>query len=183
MKTALKKRAALLAASSMLAASASFGAAASVSALSTDPSASAVVIEVPLEPASPAASEEAEQSSSPAGKWALAALAAGGLAWLLKVFGVRKAADSVVRVADSAARGAATATGAVVKAAGRAVRSPLRWAAGAFALGLFVLTGVGLYDIEWIAGLAVGAGLALVGAAGVRKLRRKWLPGVMGNGN
>lgn len=183
MKTALRKKAALLAASSVLAASASFGVAASASASSADAATPAVVIEAPLETAQPPASGEAEELSSPAGKWALAALAAGGIAWLLKLFGVRKAADAVATVAGSAARGAATATGAAVKAAGRAVRSPLRWAAGVLALGLFVLTGVGLYDVEWIAGLAVGAGLALAGAAGVGKLRRKWLPGLMGNRN
>ena len=174
MKNAVKKRAALLAASSVLAASASFGAMASDHGPAAP--APATFVEALLAPAEAAAPSGSEEPSAPAGKWALAVLAAGALAWLIKLVGVRKA---VAR----AAHAAATATGAAVKAAGRVVVAPLRWAAGLFGLGLFILTGVGLYDIEWIAGLAVGAGLALAGAAGLGGLRRKWLPGVMGNRN
>lgn len=181
MKNAVKKRAALLAASSLLAASASFGAMASDHGPAAP--APATFVEAPLAPAEAAAPSGSEEPSAPAGKWALAVLAAGALAWLIKLVGVRKAGKAVARAAHAAASGAATATGAAVKAAGRVVASPLRWAAGLFGLGLFILTGVGLYDIEWIAGLAVGAGLALAGAAGLGGLRRKWLPGVIGNRN
>ena len=181
MKNSVRKRAALLAASSVLAASASFGAAASDGSSPVSAVTPETVITAPLSSPAPAAADASEQAAAPVAKWVLAAFAAGALGWLVRLIGVRKAAAAVSRAAAATARGAATATGVAVKAAGRVVGTPLRWIIGLAGLGVFILTGVGLYDIEWIAGLVIGAGLALAGAAGLGKLCRKWLPGVKGN--
>ena len=181
MKIAVKKRAALLAASSILAASASFGAAASDGSSPNSPLMPGTVIEAPLASPETVAPDMSEQPAAPVVKWALAALAAGALGWLVKLIGFRKATAAVSRAAAVTARGAAAATGAAVKVAGRVVGTPFRWIIGVAGLGLFILTGVGLYDIEWIAGLVIGAGLALAGAAGLGKVRRNWLSGIKGN--
>lgn len=179
MKNAFKNKAALLAASSLLAASASFSAAAS----QPFPEVSPTTIEVPIAPVKTMISDEAPKETSATSKWAFAGVFAGVLAGIIRLIGARRAIKAVSKAAQVTARGAATAAGDVAKAAGRLAGGPLRWAAGLFGLGLFILLGVGLYDIEWIAGLVIGAAIALAGAGSLANLRRRWFFGVRDNEN
>ena len=178
MRHALKKKAALLAAGSLLAAAMAVSAAAEPFPA---PVASAVVIEAPAPVEEAAAGVDDGAAAAKAAKWALGGAIIGALAGLLRLMGLRrlglqKAARAVAGATKTAARGAAATTGVAFRAAGRVagrtLGAPLRWAAGLAALGIFILTGAGLYDVEWLLGLAVGAGLALVGAGTVRRWRR-----------
>ena len=177
-KKTLKKKAALLAAGSIAAASMAVSAAA---APSLEPAPPAIVIEAPAPADEPAAGEAEDATAAKAAKWALGGALVGALAGLARLMGLRrltlqKAARALAGATKTAARGAAATTGVAIKAAGRVagrtLGAPLRWAAGLGALGIFILTGVGLYDVEWVLGLAVGAGLALAGAATVRRWGR-----------
>ena len=86
---------------------------------------------------------------------------------LLRLIGPKKVVETVsagVKVAASAAKGAAEAT---VKA----VRSPFRAVAIFGGVVVFALTGIAIFDLEWIAGIAtglVGGILAAFGGARVR---------------
>ncbi|MEM9495019.1 MAG: hypothetical protein AAGA09_03370 [Pseudomonadota bacterium] len=114
----------------------------------------------------------AAKTSTAAKRFALLAVAAGALAGIVKLLGARKIAktvgDSAVRVgkaASSAAGGAAEAVGAVVK-------SPLRRLGLLLGLAVFALTGIGIYELEWLGGLAAGFAIAVVGATGLGRLKR-----------
>jgi hypothetical protein len=115
-----------------------------------------------------------EPASAPAKGWAIFAGAAAAVAALLRLIGLKRVAEAVGPIA----RKAADATAKAGRAVGRAISSPFRAAIWAAGLGLFALTGVGLYDIEWIAGVVFGAlatGLALFG---LRKVRRSLAPAI-----
>lgn len=179
MKNALKNRAALLAASSLLAASASF----SVAASEPFSEASPTTIESHMAPATAAALDEAPKEAASVQKWAFAGIAAAALAGLIRLIGARKAVKAVSKATQAAVQATAKGAASVAKVTGRFLGGPLRWAAGLTGLGLFILLGVGLYDIEWIAGLILGALVALAGAAGLGNLRQRWFSGVRDNGN
>lgn len=106
----------------------------------------------------------------------IAAAALAALAGLVRLVGLRRLKSAAIAAATASGKvvaAGADATVAVVKTAARAVSSPLRFLLLMAGLGLFALTGLGLYDIEWAGGLIVGAamtGLALLGAARTKKV-------------
>lgn len=118
-----------------------------------------------------------DPASPPAKGWTIYVGAAAALAAVLKLIGARRlvaagaAIGPVVRqTAEAVASGAAKAGEAI----GRAVASPFRAAFLATGLGLFALTGIWLFDVEWLAGLlfgALSAGIVLFGLGKVRRSR------------
>jgi hypothetical protein len=165
METTRKVKAAVLAAGSLLAAVAAL---APAHAADFDAAAFPAVVEASITPAVTLAGDHDDsQAMSPARRIAWIAAAATVLAGLIKLIGAKK----IVRAARQTATKAAEVTGDVVKAAARAVASPLRFGALIAGLALFALTGVGLYDIEWIGGLIAGAAIAGVSAYGLMKAR------------
>lgn len=167
-----KGKAALLAAVSVIAASAALSPA---GASDFDPAArpATIAVEAPIAHAADHADEQKPVSPK---KWALLAVAAGALAGLVKLVGARRVAKIVTEGAVRTARVAAAGASVAVKAVGKAVSSPLRFLAVLFGLALFALTGAGLYDVEWIAGLISGAVLAGAGFYGLWKTRRVLRP-------
>jgi hypothetical protein len=161
METTRKVKAAMLAAGSLLA---SVAALAPVHAADFDAAAFPAVVEASI---TPAGDHGDSQAMNPARRIAWIAAAATVLAGLIKLIGAKK----IVRAARQTATKAAEVTGDVVKAAVRVVASPLRFGALIAGLALFALTGVGLYDIEWIGGLIAGAAIAGVSAYGLMKAR------------
>jgi hypothetical protein len=120
------------------------------------------------EPAKPAAIIEAK-------RWTLAA----ALAALIAVIGpgrVMRTLDRHAPLAALAVRKVAAAPAAAAKSAARALKRPLRHAILIASLGFFALTGIGLYDVEWIGGLVAGLALALIAAVGGGKFRRAFAP-------
>lgn len=162
MSNARKSRIALMAAGSLIAASA---AVAPAGAADFDMAAHPATIEAPLVHAA----DHADREAGPAvPRWALLAAAAGALAGLVKLIGARK----IVRAAGKGAAITVEAAGKAARAVGRSFASPLRFAALMAGLSLFALTGVGLYDVEWIGGLVAGAALTGMAAYGAMKTRK-----------
>ncbi|MEM8986312.1 MAG: hypothetical protein AAGC95_06265 [Pseudomonadota bacterium] len=81
----------------------------------------------------------------------------------------KEAAPAAARAAKTAAAAPVKAAGAAAKAAGAAVGGPFRKAAWIFAAVLLLVMSISLLHAEWIFGVAVGAGAALMAVAGVRK--------------
>ncbi|WP_395074208.1 hypothetical protein [Hyphococcus sp.] len=169
-----KGKAALMAAASLLAASAALSPA---TASTMDPAAHPAIVSVeataPIAHAGDHASENKPLSPK---KWALLAVAAGALGWLIKLIGARRVADAVAEGAVKTARVAASAASGALKVVGRTFASPLRFLGVMFGLALFALTGVGLFDAEWIGGLISGAALMGAGLYGVLKTRKALIP-------
>ena len=123
----------------------------------------AVTIEAPAAVVGHAA-DEAQIAKSLAAKLGVAGALTAGLAALVRLIGVGRIAGWLRQAGPAVGKAAKTAAKApvmAIKAVGRAVASPVRFALLVGALGLFALTGVGLYDIEWIGGLVAGAALAI----------------------
>lgn len=96
-----------------------------------------------------------------AGAAVLAAL--GGLVGWKKI---KRAFLAAGPMAAGAIRAAAASPARAARAIGAAAARPLRIALAFASLGLFALFGIGLYDVEWAAGLVAGAlAVALVWAA------------------
>lgn len=104
--------------------------------------------------------------------WALGAAAAAALAAIARLIGFRK----IAAAAKAAGPAAVAAGGAAVKAVGRAIASPIRFVLLMAGLGVFALTGVGLYDVEWAGGLVAGVLVATTFVLGMRKLRKSLVP-------
>lgn len=162
---ARKSKIALMAASSLLAASAAL---APAGAADFDAAAYPATVEAPS--VAHAADHADQQSKAP--RWALIAIAAGALAGLVKLIGARR----LLRAAGKGAAVTAKAAGKAVRAAARPFASPLRFAALMAGLSLFALTGVGLYDVEWVGGLIAGAALTGFSAFGAWKVRKALAP-------
>lgn len=174
MITVRKTRNALLAAASVVAASAALQPA---SASDFDVAWHAAATEIEAGDAGPAAADHGAEKPAIGGKkWVLLVAAAGALAALVKLIGAKRVADVVSEGAVYAARATAKTASGAARAVGRTVSSPLRFLAILFGLALFALTGVGLYDIEWIGGLLSGAALAGAGLYGFLKTRRIFQP-------
>lgn len=95
----------------------------------------------------------------------LIAAALGALAWLVKLIGPKKVLHAVEKTAEATVK----VTAAAAKTAARAMRSPLRYIGWVAGLSVFALTGLWLFDIEWIGGLVAGAALmSLLGLATLR---------------
>jgi len=174
METSRKTKLAMLAATSLIAAS---GALAPVHAGEFDPAAFPQTVEAPVILDVAHAADHADQKASPLAKrLGLIAVAGAALAGLFRVLGAKRVMRAVKSSANTAAKAAASAATATASAAGRAFRSPLRYIAWVAGLALFALTGVGLYDIEWIGGLIAGAALAGLTAMGMWKTRMALRP-------
>lgn len=124
--------------------------------------------------------DEAAAPSSPARKWAIAGFAAAALAGVARLIGwrrIRAAAQAAGPAVANAAKAVASGTSELVRAVGSAIISPIRLAVLAAGLALVALTGIGLYDIEWAAGLVFGALVTLsvmIGAGKARKALSVW---------
>jgi hypothetical protein len=174
MGTSRKLRPAMMAATALLAASAAL---APAHAWALDAAAFPATVETPITPDIVHAADQTDQKASPLTKrLGLIAVAGGVLAVLIKLIGPRKVMRAVKKSAGQAAKVATAAAAGTAKAAGRVFRSPLRFLALTAGLVLFALTGIGLYDVEWIGGLIVGAALAGVAAYGMWKTRMALRP-------
>lgn len=112
-------------------------------------------------------------------KLGIAAAATAVLAGLVHLIGLRRlkvVAAATAAAAGKAASASIAATATAAKAVARAVSSPLRYAMLIAGLALFVLTGVGLYDVEWLAGLLFGALIATTVFIGAKKARKAIIP-------
>ncbi len=169
-----KGKAALLAAVSVLAASAALSPA---GASDFDPAAYPATAAVESAPVIAHAADHADaEKTMSAKKWALLAAMAGALAGLVQLIGARRVADAITEGAVRAARVTAGAASGAARAVGRTLSSPLRFLALLFGLALFALTGIGLFDVEWIGGLLSGAALTGAGLYGMWKTRRALVP-------
>jgi hypothetical protein len=174
MGTSRKLKPAMMAATALLAASAAL---APAHAWALDAAAFPATVEAPITPDIVHAADQTDQKASPLTKrLGLIAVAGGVLAVLIKLIGPRKVMRAVKKSAGQAAKVATAAAAGTAKAAGRVFRSPLRFLALTAGLVLFALTGIGLYDVEWIGGLIVGAALAGVAAYGMWKTRMALRP-------
>ncbi len=120
-----------------------------------------------------------QQNQTPAKRFFLIALGAGALAGLIKLLGPSK----ILRAAGEGAAAAARVSGRAAASAGKAVfsvaRKPLRFLGLSAGLGLFALTGVWIYDIEWLGGMIAGgalAGLSVYAALTLRAALRPAAP-------
>lgn len=119
--------------------------------------------------------DEAATASVTAKKLGLAGAATAALAGLMRLFGLRRVRAAAQATADFAGRvvaAGADATVTAAKAVARAASSPFRFAVVFAGLSAVGLAGVGLYDVEWIGGFAIGiamAGLFLLGGTGLRR--------------
>ncbi|MEO0398230.1 MAG: hypothetical protein AAF224_02275 [Pseudomonadota bacterium] len=124
------------------------------------------------------AAVNADDKSGFTRQWPFAAAAAVVAAALIKIIGwtgVRRGLKRAATVVGPAVTNAAGAVGKVsinaVKAVGSVFRGPIRWVIGAGVIVFAVFLGIGFYDAEWIAGVFLGATGALMGAAGVSRVR------------
>jgi hypothetical protein len=172
MTTSLRLKTALLAAASLTAATAATAYAADRAPMEP------VAIEHAIAAVDHGEADKAAPASAVKG-WTLAAGAAAALAAIARLVGFRRiaaAAKAAGPAARRAASAAVTASGEAVKAVGRAVASPVRFILLMAGLGVFALTGLGLYDIEWAGGLIAGVVIAATFFLGARKLRKTLVP-------
>lgn len=170
MDSSRKTKIALMAAASILA-----GAAALSPAQASDVDQVAYPAMIEALATAPGADHGADQSDKQkflnAGEWTLFAAAAGALAGLIKLVGARKLARAAGNAVGSAAKVSVQAAAGAGRALGRAVASPLRFSALMAGLAIFSLTGLWLFDIEWMGGLVAGAAMTGVAAYGAMKTR------------
>ncbi len=108
---------------------------------------------------------QADHSVNPVRRAALIAAALGALGWLVNLIGPKKVLHAVEKTAEATIK----VTAAAAKTAARVMGSPLRYIGWVAGLSVFALTGVWLFNIEWIGGLVAGAALAgIVGFASQR---------------
>lgn len=121
---------------------------------------------------------ESEAAAVPAiaKKVGLAAMATAALAAFYRLIGGERlkrwmgpAGPVVAGAARTVAAGAAKAAQAVGDTVKKPVRSLLLFAG----LGIFALTGVNFLDIEWTAGLILGAATVAIAWAGERRMRAR----------
>lgn len=98
----------------------------------------------------------------------LAALFAGAVAFAVRLIGRKRIDAAAAFVGPHVARVVHAAT-ETVRSAGRAVAAPIRATLITLGLLVFALTGIDILNIEWTAGIVVGACLVL--AAFARPLR------------
>ncbi len=122
--------------------------------------------------------------TSPAKRWAIAGVAAAALAGIARLIGFERIAAAIRSAGPVAKRAAAAvATGAAeaARAVGRVAASPFRAIAIMTGLGLVALAGAGLYDVEWVAGVAFGAIMATAVLFGAKRARKALLPRSVGH--
>lgn len=162
-----KHKLGLLAASALMASTAAF---APAHANDIDMAAFPTTIEAPIVVAD--AGQHLDQKSDKNALRLGVLMAAGAaLVGAIRIFGFKRVRKVVTQSARRAAETTTQAIGSAAKAAGRVLRSPLRMMAWVAGLSILALTGVGFYDVEWIAGLVVGGALVGVAAYNAMKLR------------
>ncbi len=166
METTRNVKMAMMAASALIAA-----AAAMTPAHASDFDAAAYPPVVEATVVAHAADQADQKSQNKTEKIALFAIGAGVVAALIRIIGAKKILRAAKETTVQAARVSGKVAGQAAKAVSRAIASPMRFALLISGLALFALTGVGLYDIEWIGGLVAGAAMTGVGAYGVIKTR------------
>lgn len=126
----------------------------------------------PMEPVSSEHAPTADQGDAEAraadkavNRWLLGGAAAAALAGLVRLFGWTRISTALRKAGEVAV----AAPAAAARYVGEAVKSPVRSLMIVGGLSIFALTGVGLYDIEWAAGLLTGAALTLAGVVGARR--------------
>ena len=117
--------------------------------------------------------EPAEANSSKF-SWFLTAFIVGGLAALARIFGATRAmkfASDAAPVVAKATRDVAQGSINAAKAIGSATLAPFKLMMVLVSLAVFAFAGVGFYDLEWLGGLAVGAGS--IGVVALSYMRAK----------
>lgn len=99
-------------------------------------------------------------------RWLAGGAIAAALAGLVRLFGWTRISAALRKAGEVAV----AAPAAAARFVGEAVKSPFRFLLVAGGLSLFALTGIGLYNVEWAAGLATGAALTLAGVIGMRRI-------------
>lgn len=168
MTFARKAKIAMLAATALASAAAAL---APAEAGDYDAAAYPAVVEAPVVAHAADHADQQKQTPATAKRIALLAVAAGALAGLVRILGVKRVLRAAGETAGATVRVAGRAASAAGRAVFRAARSPLRFLAWMTGLMLFALTGVGLYDVEWLGGMAAGAALTGLGAWVVLSLR------------
>ena len=166
-----KAKIALMAAASVLAGAAAL---APAHANEIDPVANPTMIEAPISAIDQSVDHGDEQKSFIAGKWPWLVAAAAALAGLVRLIGAGKIARAAGKTVKQAAKVSIKAAAGAGRVLSRSFGSPLRFAAVIAGLGLFSLTGLWLFDIEWIGGFAAGAALAGVMIYGGLRTRAVW---------
>ena len=161
MKYMKKTRVAMLAATSL----ATMAAVSAASASDFAPEAAPTTVEAPAVVHAADMVDQAAPASKPVQRAALIAVMLGALGWLVKLIGPKKVLQAVEKTAEATVK----VTAAAAKTAARAMRSPLRYIGWVAGLSVFALTGLWLFDVEWIGGLA--AGVALASLFGLTALR------------
>ncbi len=168
-----RKRPAMAASlAALLAMTAGFGGVAANAAAPGDEP--AIVYEMSAEElASLSALADETQASKPS-KWLIGGAMGLILAALVKLIGANRVANMAAAAGPALRKSAdvlAAAPRAAAKAVGSAVASPLRFVFLVGGLAMIGFTGVGIYNLEWAGGLAVGAGLTALTWLGSSKLK------------
>ncbi|MFN3959390.1 MAG: hypothetical protein ACK4NP_05705 [Parvularculaceae bacterium] len=100
--------------------------------------------------------------------WLAGGAIAAALAGLIRLFGWSRMGAALA----AAGKTAAAAPVVAVRYVGEAVKRPVRSMLLVLGLSLFALAGVGIYDVEWLAGMIAGGALAAAGFLGVRRIGR-----------
>jgi len=169
----LRKRPTMAASlAALLAMTAGFGGVAANAAAPGDEQ--AIIYEMSAdELASLSALADETQASKPS-KWLIGGAMGLILAALVKLIGSNRVANMAAAAGPALRKSAdalAAAPRAAAKAVGSAVASPLRFVFLVGGLAMIGFTGVGIYDLEWAGGLAVGAGLTALTWLGSSKLK------------
>ena len=150
---------------------AAFLAAASLAAVGANAAPPAAAQMAPVEHAAVAAADdetEARAADTAVRGWIAGGAVAAALAGLVRLFGWSRVTAALGRAGSIIA----AAPAAAIRHAGEAIKSPLRSLLIFGGLSLFVLAGVGFYEVEWLAGVATGAALVLAGVVGSRRIGR-----------
>ena len=100
------------------------------------------------------------------------AVTGGVIVGFIRLLGIRRVRNAVLRSAKSATKFGAATIGNAARSAARIFRSPLRVACWTCGIALLAFTGIGMYDVEWILGLAAGG--ALTGYAAVTSVKTRF---------
>ncbi len=122
----------------------------------------------PIEYADTTSEQEAAKADIAVNRWLLGGAVAAGLAGLLQLFGWTTLSAAIKRAGPAIA----AVPGAAVRFVKDSVTSPFRFLLVAGGLSLFAFTGISFLDVEWLAGLATGAAIAVAGTLGARKVSR-----------
>jgi len=127
-------------------------------------------VSAPIEHAADVNQDQAEARAPAVAvkNWLAAGAVAAALAGLIRLFGWSRIAAALAK----AGKAAAAAPAIAARHVGQAVKRPVRSLLVVLGLSLFALAGVGIYDVEWLAGMIAGGALVAAGLVGVRRIGR-----------